>query len=262
MAADRGISDDELRRQLQAYGEDVPPVTAQTRTYLLRKLKKFTEGSRTTKQTKKSPQKSTKKSESFDSKRRSSSSRRLIGFSSDEEETEGETMSVKKSKRSPDRGRKNEPNTSSYSSADSNNTVELSRRPLNRLTADSFNDNSLSNSVGNISQEKRSRFSTGPNTYRRRTKNDVDETDSGTLEGKFTPLGSEVECAQRNRHSGAMTRPSLLEAKGRYSDIANMVSAVVALVCIIVLFAYALQSPSIEKFGVTSRGMLSIEDSN
>ena len=250
MAADKGISDDELRRQLQGYGEDVPPVTAQTRPYLLRKLKKFNQGSQTTKQTKKTPQKFTKKSESFNPRRSSTPSRRLIGFSS-EEETESEATPSKRLKRSPGRGRKSETNTSPP--AESEWSMELLRRPI-KLTADCSKENSLSNSFGNPSQEKTSFLPSGSKAYRRRSNIAVDETDSGpSRKYKFAPLDSERGNAQRrDRQAGGLLH--LEQAKRLSSDIVNIVSAIVVIVCIVILFAYALQSPS---FVVTSQGTCS-----
>lgn len=83
MAANNTITDEELRAQLLELGENVGPVTATTRPLLLRKLKKLqNEGTTRAKSAKKD---SRRKSTPASPRTRRTPSRKLIGFSSDEE---------------------------------------------------------------------------------------------------------------------------------------------------------------------------------
>lgn len=92
MAARGGnISDVELRRQLKAFGEDVGPVTDTTRPFLLRKLKRLQNEQRSNKSSaeKPSPRRATSSGRrSLPETRNQTPSRKLIGFSSDEEDAE------------------------------------------------------------------------------------------------------------------------------------------------------------------------------
>lgn len=90
-ARDGNISDVELRRQLKALGEDVGPVTDTTRPFLLRKLKRLQNEQRSNKSSaeKPSPRRATSSGRrSLPAARNQSPSRKLIGFSSDEEDAE------------------------------------------------------------------------------------------------------------------------------------------------------------------------------
>ena len=86
-ARDGDISDVELRRQLKAFGEDVGPVTDTTRPFLLRKLKRLQNEQRSNKSSaeKPAPRRATPR-RSLPATRNQSPSRKLIGFSSDEED--------------------------------------------------------------------------------------------------------------------------------------------------------------------------------
>ena len=87
-ASDGDISDAELRRQLKALGEEPGPITPSTKGLLLRKLKRLqnTRGSNATPPKKSSPKRSTIARRSIPTTRNQSPSRKLIGFSSDEED--------------------------------------------------------------------------------------------------------------------------------------------------------------------------------
>ena len=262
MAADKGISDNELRRQLQSFGEDVPPVTPQTRPLLLRKLKKLNKGSPATKPAPKTPPKATKKSVSTDSKRRSVPSRRLVGFSSDEEETESEPMSSRRSRRSLVKASKSEPDISLNlrgrpNQSDSVLSRDTFRRTSMGRSADSFttNDGSLPNSYGNASQEL---FPSESKVHRRRAKFDVDETDSGRARKHEIPQVDSEVSGREDRQVGALT--NVQEPERSSSDIVNILSAVVAVICIVVMFAYAIQPPTVARSGVTSQGMFLCSD--
>ncbi|CAH3045954.1 unnamed protein product [Pocillopora meandrina] len=87
-ASDGDISDAELRRQLKALGEEPGPVTPSTKGLLLRKLKRLQNerGSNATPPKKSSPKRSTIARRSIPATRNQSPSRKLIGFSSDEED--------------------------------------------------------------------------------------------------------------------------------------------------------------------------------
>lgn len=87
-ATDGDISNVELLRQLKAFGEEPGPVTATTRGLLLRKLKKLQneQSSKETSTRKPSPRRATPARRSLPATRNQSPSRKLIGFSSDEED--------------------------------------------------------------------------------------------------------------------------------------------------------------------------------
>lgn len=87
-ASDGDISDAELRRQLKALGEEPGPITPSTKSLLLRKLKRLQNerGSNATPPKKSSPKRSTIARRSIPATRNQSPSRKLIGFSSDEED--------------------------------------------------------------------------------------------------------------------------------------------------------------------------------
>ena len=88
-ARDGNISDVELRRQLKALGEDVGPVTDTTRPFLLRKLKRLQIERKSNKSSaeKPAPRRAIPR-RSLPATRNQSPSRKLIGFSSDEEDAE------------------------------------------------------------------------------------------------------------------------------------------------------------------------------
>lgn len=88
-ARDSNISDVELRRQLKTFGEDVGPVTDTTRPLLLRKLKRLQNEQKSNKSSaeKPAPRRATPR-RSLPATRNRSPSRKLIGFSSDEEDAE------------------------------------------------------------------------------------------------------------------------------------------------------------------------------
>lgn len=88
-ARDGNISDVELRRQLKAFGEDVGPVTDTTRPFLLRKLKRLQNEGKSNKSSaeKPAPRRATSR-RSLPATRNQSPSRKMIGFSSDEEDAE------------------------------------------------------------------------------------------------------------------------------------------------------------------------------
>ena len=88
LASDGDISDAELRRQLKALGEEPGPITPSTKGLLLRKLKRLQNerGSNATPPKKSSPKRSTIARRSIPATRNQSPSRKLIGFSSDEED--------------------------------------------------------------------------------------------------------------------------------------------------------------------------------
>ena len=88
-ARDSNISDVELRRQLKAIGEDVGPVTDTTRPFLLRKLKRLQNEGKSNKSSaeKPAPRRATPR-RSLPATRNQSPSRKMIGFSSDEEDAE------------------------------------------------------------------------------------------------------------------------------------------------------------------------------
>ena len=90
MAARHGnISDVELRRQLKAFGEDAGPVTDTTRPFLLRKLKRLQNEGKSNKSSaeKPAPRRATPR-RSLPETRNQSPSRKMIGFSSDEEDAQ------------------------------------------------------------------------------------------------------------------------------------------------------------------------------
>lgn len=104
MAATENISNAELRRQLRDLGEDVGPVTASTRSLYLSKLKRLKNSRETRTVLKttvptgvKGKAKSPSGKRSPQIKGRSSPSRKLVGFSSDEEDSEVKSPKVWKS---------------------------------------------------------------------------------------------------------------------------------------------------------------------
>lgn len=88
-ARDDNISDVELRRQLKAFGEDAGPVTDTTRPFLLRKLKRLQNEGKSNKSSaeKPAPRRATPR-RSLPATRNQSPSRKMIGFSSDEEDAQ------------------------------------------------------------------------------------------------------------------------------------------------------------------------------
>lgn len=88
-ARDDNISDVELRRQLKAFGEDAGPVTDTTRPFLLRKLKRLqNEGKSNKSRAEKPAPRRTTPRRSLPATRNQSPSRKMIGFSSDEEDAQ------------------------------------------------------------------------------------------------------------------------------------------------------------------------------
>lgn len=121
MAATDIISDADLRRQLNALGEDVGPITNTTRPFLIRKLKRLRneQGVGKSREGKSSAKRGTSpgRRKSLPVKRSKSPSRKLIGFSSDEEDA-GPSLSSTSRDLSSLRGRRKETATSNDETAE------------------------------------------------------------------------------------------------------------------------------------------------
>ena len=121
MAATDIISDADLRRQLNALGEDVGPITNTTRPFLIRKLKRLRneQGVGKSRDSKSSAKRGTSpgRRKSLPVKRSKSPSRKLIGFSSDEEDA-GPSLSSTSRDLSSLRGRRKETATSKDETAE------------------------------------------------------------------------------------------------------------------------------------------------
>ena len=153
-ARDGDISDVELRRQLKAVGEDVGPVTDTTRPFLLRKLKRLQNEQKGNKSSaeKPAPRRATPR-RSLPATRNQSPSRKLIGFSSDEEDA-GPSRSGRLVDSSRLRGRRREDtatrNESPGRGKSKPTTPQRSKlRPREPSFIDSVPEKSLDTSDGN-----------------------------------------------------------------------------------------------------------------
>lgn len=160
-AKDSRVHDEELRRKLLALGEDVGPITDTTRSFLLRKLKRLENEAKTRRvsQEKTPPRRRTspgrKSLPSPAPSRNQSPSRKLVGFSSDEEDagpslssTFIESSKLRVRRREVLNGNDDEPLETSAESRQRSPLRRRSYQPVPSLM-DNFSERTLDTTEGN-----------------------------------------------------------------------------------------------------------------
>ena len=257
-ATDSDISDAELRRQLKALGEEVGPVTDSTRTVLRRKLKRLRneQGSSSLIAGKSPARRGTSRGrKSLPATTRSQSpSRRLIGFSSDEEDA-GPSHSSTLRDSSKSRGWRREPKTNHDETAERSGKTNPSptRRSGIKHRVPSFID-SVPERTLDTADDNNAEFSDqdGPvyikptirsPIYFDKKRERVESERSETHRPSSSPYGSEnLNAALRKRQTGAKgvkTRPF------RCSTVKILL--VISAICIGILLYAVLKNHSSEK---------------
>ncbi|XP_068718898.1 inner nuclear membrane protein Man1-like [Montipora capricornis] len=262
MAAKYGdISDDELRRQLTALGEDVGPVTPTTRSFLLRKLKRLQNEGRSTRASKEntpsrrgtSPGRKSRSSPALS--RNQSPSRRLIGFSSDEEDG-GPSHSSTFIESSKSRGRRKEAadNRADHDPPEESEKTKpslLKRRSYQRQRVPSFIESapertidSTDGNIGEFSDQDGQVYrhvmgKPWPSTKRASDENEISQTMrvSSTYDNKETvTVDSKLNSSLREGQAGA----KVLKGGSLLSSTRKIV-LVISGICIAVLLYAALK---------------------
>jgi len=250
------LSDEELRRELQNAGINVGPVTDSTRPLLLRKLQKLQkEGKGSVKN--RSNRKSTPSSQV---KRRQSPSRKLLSFSSDEED-----KSSPRSRRRVSTGRK--VTVKKEEDGDDEDDVDASRD--DRLSRSKDQTNDSSSLYYNDSPNTREEFSdsdsyTGPfhrGSFRFRSFRRKKESPESS---KFSRRDNDSNYPSANER----TDETLDQTDGveylngsTLSSIFNGVAFVIVVICVVLLAGYYLNVIPVNKYGITSMSGQSCCDS-
>lgn len=259
-ATDGNISDVDLRRQLKTFGEDVGPVTDTTRPFLLRKLKRLQKEPRGNQSSaeKPSPRRASQSRRSLPatSTRNQSPSRKLIGFSSDEEDA-GESHSRTLADSSKLRGRRREGTTTANESpgrAKSKATTPTRRSSLRprepsfiasvpdkTLDTTDGNNGEFSDSDGQVYRRPKSR-TIGISNYLRSLKREraLDETESRSDTGhpstsyENNEQSVTADPSLHERHAGAKR----VKSSSFWSSTIKILF-VISAVCMAVLLLYA-----------------------
>lgn len=262
--ATNAISDDELRNQLQNLGENPGPVTPSTRPLLLRKLRKLQkEGTGRAKETKKDTRRKSAPP-SRQKPKRQSPSRKLLGFSSDEEENQSNS----RSKRRVSSGRGvhiKEEIESSKDDVDGNGD-DLKPRDRSRSgqnqrgssVVHGFND---STTIRDEFSDSDSTTYTGPfqrGSFRfrsfRRKKDSPESTKSNRQIVKdranwADEMPSDRNATDRDSTDGAYRpRPE----GNSLSSFINIVALFVVVICMVLLGVYYLNDFHLDNYGITS----------
>ena len=266
-ARDGNISDAELRRQLKAVGEDVGPVTDTTRPFLVRKLKRFQNEQKGNKSSaeKPAPRRVTPR-RSLPATRNQSPSRKLIGFSSDEEDA-GPSHSGRLVDSSRLRGRRREDTvTSNESSGQGKSKPTTPQRSKLRPREPSFiysvpekildtsdgNNVEVSDYDGQVYSRSKSR-GIGITSYLRAVKRDggLDESErsettisSTSYDNKERSVtaDSELDLSLEQRPAGAR-----LVKRSSFWSSTIKIALVISAICMAVLLYVTLKSHSSEK---------------
>lgn len=263
-ARDSDISDDDLRRQLQALGEKVGPITQSTRPVLVRKLTRLVNEPKNTRISKEKtpPRRGTSpRRKSLPTTTRSQSpSRRLIGFSSDEEDS-GPSHSSTFIDTSKSRGRRREEKASNAESSEKTDKTTLRRGNLRQRvpsfidnvperTVDTADGNSgeFSNRDGLVYHKPKIR-SSGLTRYWRTIKRDRDENErsetvrasSNHDERERVIAESQLNTSLRERQTGAR-EPN---ASSFWSSTVK-ISLMIIVICIFILLYATLKNHSSE----------------
>lgn len=267
-ARDGNISDVELRRQLRALGEDVGPVTDTTRPFLFRKLKRLQNEQRTNKSRaeKPSPRKATSSGRrSLPATKNQTPSRKLIGFSSDEEDAEPRT-STRLADSSRLRGRRREetttPNESPGRGKSKPTTPQKSNlRPREPSFIDSVPEktldttdanNELSDSDGQVCYRP-NRRTIGITKYLRAVRRERDRDESERSE--TTLPSTSYDNSERSATADSELDPSLQERPAGAKHVKRSsfwpstvkIALLISAICVAVLLCVTLKSHSSEK---------------
>lgn len=243
MAANNTITDEELRAQLLELGENVGPVTGTTRPLLLRKLKKLqNEGTARAKSSKKD---SRRKSTPASPRTRRTPSRKLIGFSSDEE-TEDTSYKTRRRQSGSRRSVKQE-DESLRDNVDGDSEglgrVNNGDRERGNSTVQSFSSLNESNITDDLSDSERSAYA-GPfqrGTFRFRSfrrKRDSPES------SKYRAQKENVPPDERSFDTGQDSTDGWYkyeEQKLSRPSFVNSLVLIIVLLCIALLLAYFLE---------------------
>lgn len=251
------ISDDELRNQLEQLGVKVGPITDSTRPLLLRKLKRLQkEGAGKAKEVKKDTR---RKSPPSSVKKRQSPSRRLLGFSSDEEEDKpsyrprrrvatGRGVRIKEEDDNPmddvDASKDDDVERSQDRSKDQGNSTHSYSDVPN--TRDEFSD----------SDAYTGPFQRGSYRFRSfRRKKDSPESSKINRQSKETIHTSDEQADTADEipvidTTDGVYNPNLKRTS--FSSLFNAVAFVIVLICVVLLVAYYQNVFPVGKYGITS----------
>ena len=264
-ARDSNISDVELRRQLKAIGEDVGPVTDTTRPFLLRKLKRLQNEGKSNKSSaeKPAPRRATPR-RSLPATRNQSPSRKMIGFSSDEEDAEpslsGRLVDSSRlrgrrrddtatTNESPGRG-KSQPTTPQRSKLRPREPSFIDSVPEKIL--DTSDGNSVEDSDGQVYSRSRSR-GIGITRYlrpvkRERGRDEIERSETTIPSTSYdnneqsVTADSELDLSFQERPAGAR-----LVKRSSFWSSTIKIALVISAICMVVLLYGTLKSHSSEK---------------
>lgn len=268
-ARDGDISDEELRRQLKALGEDVGPVTDNTRSFLFRKLKRLRnqQGSSRLRKEKTPPRRRPSPArKSLPATTRSQSpSRKRFGFSSDEEDA-GPSLSSTLRDSDRLRGRRTEAASSDGESLGTSEKTRPTptRRGELRQRVPSFIEHSVPERTFDSTEGNNGEFSdqdgpvflkpkthsSGVSRCTRTTRREIDESErsetmrSSTTYGKYESVnaGSQLNTTLRERQTGAKDVKTSL-----FWSLTGKIVLVISVICIGILLYVALKKHSSEK---------------
>ncbi|KAL9972027.1 hypothetical protein ACROYT_G018266 [Oculina patagonica] len=267
-ARDGNISDVELRRQLKALGEDVGPVTDTTRPFLFRKLKRLQNEQRSNKSSaeKPSPRRATSSGRrSLPATRNQTPSRKLIGFSSDEEDAEPRT-STRLADSSRLRGRRREDTTTANESPGREKSKPTTPRKSNlrprepsfinsvpEETLDTTDaNNELSDSAGQV-YYRPNRRTIGITKYLRAVRRERDPDESERSDA--TLPSTSYDNSERSATANSELNPSLQERPAGAKHVKRSsfwystfkIALLISAICVVVLLCVTLKSHSSEK---------------
>lgn len=268
-ARDGNISDVELRRQLKALGEDVGPVTDTTRPFLLRKLKRLKNEQRSNKSSaeKPPPGRATSSGRRSLPTRNQSPSRKLIGFSSDEEDAEpsnsrrlADSSRLRSGRReeptsayeSPGRGKTSKPTTPQKSNLRPREPSFIDSVP--EKTLDSIDgNNEFSDSDGQVSYRPKRRSIGLPSKYFHALRQERGRYESERLES--SPPSTSYDGSERSVTVDSVLDSSLQERPDGAKHVKRSpfwsstvkIVLLISAICVAVLLCVTLQKHSSEK---------------